>query len=74
MEDKKNSFLEEVKLYCKIDYDFEDELLLELIESAREQISLELGMSSFSTKPLKRAKIIYSKGKIVHTTGSQILY
>lgn len=38
MEPKKNSFLEEVKLYCKIDYDFEDELLLELIESAREQI------------------------------------
>ncbi|QBX17574.1 DNA packaging protein [Streptococcus phage Javan367] len=38
MEPKKNGFLEEVKLYCKIDYDFEDELLLELIESAREQI------------------------------------
>ena len=38
MEAKKNFFLEEVKLYCKIDYDFEDELLLELIESAKEQI------------------------------------
>ena len=38
MEDKKNSFLEEVKLYCKIDYDFEDKLILELIESAKEQI------------------------------------
>ncbi len=32
MEPKKNSFLEEVKMYCKTDYDFEDELLLELIE------------------------------------------
>lgn len=38
MEDKKNGFLEEVKLYCKIDYDFEDDLLIELIESAKEQI------------------------------------
>lgn len=38
MEDKKNGFLEEVKLYCKIDYDFEDDLLIELIESSKEQI------------------------------------
>jgi DNA packaging protein, QLRG family len=38
MEEKKNGFLEEVKLYCKIDYDFEDDLLIELIESAKEQI------------------------------------
>lgn len=38
MEAEKNGFLEEVKLYCKIDYDFEDDLLLELIESAKEQI------------------------------------
>ena len=38
MEAKKNGFLEEVMLYCKIDYDFEDDLLLELIESAKEQI------------------------------------
>ena len=38
MEAKKNGFLEEVKLYCKIDYDFEDDLLFELIESAKEQI------------------------------------
>lgn len=38
MEAKKNGFLEEVKLYCKIDYDFEDDLLIELIESAKEQI------------------------------------
>lgn len=38
MEAKKNGFLEEVKLYCKIDYDFEDDLLIELIESAEEQI------------------------------------
>jgi DNA packaging protein, QLRG family len=38
MEAKKNGFLEEVKLYCKIDYEFEDDLLIELIESAKEQI------------------------------------
>jgi len=38
MEAKKNGFLEEVKLYCKIDYNFEDDLLIELIESAKEQI------------------------------------
>ena len=38
METKKNGFLEVVKLYCKIDYDFEDDLLIELIESAKEQI------------------------------------
>lgn len=38
MEVMKNSFLDEVKLYCKIDYDFEDGLLIEMIESAKEQI------------------------------------
>ena len=36
-------FLEEVKLYCKIDYDFEDDLLIELIESSREQICFAIG-------------------------------
>ena len=30
--------LDEVKLYCKIDFDFEDELLQLMIESAEEQI------------------------------------
>lgn len=30
--------LNEVKLYCKIDFDFEDELLQLMIESAQEQI------------------------------------
>ena len=30
--------LDEVKLYCKIDFDFEDELLRLMIESAEEQI------------------------------------
>lgn len=38
MEEKMVKLLEEVKLYCKIDYDFEDDLLVELIESAQEQI------------------------------------
>ena len=31
-------FLDEVKLYAKIDFDFEDELLQLMIESAQEQI------------------------------------
>ena len=30
--------LDEAKLYCKIDFDFEDELLRLMIESAEEQI------------------------------------
>ena len=30
--------LDGVKLYCKIDYDFEDEIIKEMIESAQEQI------------------------------------
>lgn len=38
MEEKMVKLLKEVKLYCKIDYDFEDDLLVELIESAQEQI------------------------------------
>lgn len=43
MEDKMVELLEEVKLYCKIDYDFEDDLLVELIESAQEQICFAIG-------------------------------
>ena len=34
----KQELLESVKLYCKIDYDFEDEIIKEMIESAQEQI------------------------------------
>ncbi|HGN6038354.1 TPA: head-tail connector protein, partial [Streptococcus pyogenes] len=30
--------LESVKLYCKIDFDFEDDIIKEMIESAQEQI------------------------------------
>lgn len=43
MEDKMVELLEEVKLYCKIDYDFEDDLLVELIESTQEQICFAIG-------------------------------
>ena len=46
MEAKKNGFLEEVNLYFKIDYDFEDDLLLELIESAKEQICFAIDNDS----------------------------
>ena len=34
----KQELLESVKLYCKIDYNFEDEIIKEMIESAQEQI------------------------------------
>ena len=43
MEAKMVELLEEVKLYCKIDYDFEDDLLVELIESTQEQICFAIG-------------------------------
>ena len=33
-----DDFLDRVKLYCKIDYDFEDELLELLIEGVKEQL------------------------------------
>lgn len=32
------ALLNEVKLYCKIDHNFEDDLLVEMIQSAQEQI------------------------------------
>lgn len=35
--------LESVKLYCKIDYDFEDDLLEEMIESAQDEICFAIG-------------------------------
>lgn len=43
MDSKMIDFLDEVKLYCKIDYDFEDDLLVEMIEAAREQICFAIG-------------------------------
>ena len=43
IDSKMVEFLEEVKLYCKIDYDFEDDLLIEMIEAAREQICFAIG-------------------------------
>lgn len=43
MDSKTVELLDEVKLYCKIDYDFEDDLLVEMIEAAREQICFAIG-------------------------------
>lgn len=43
MDDKIWDALEDVKVYCKIDYDFEDDILLELIEAAQEQICFAIG-------------------------------
>lgn len=43
MELKKWEALDEVKEYCKIDYDFEDDILLEFIEAAQEQICFAVG-------------------------------
>lgn len=34
----KQELLNSVKIYCKIDYDFEDEIIKEMIESAQDQI------------------------------------
>ena len=37
------SNLEDVKTYCKVDYDFEDELIEEMIESAEDEICFAIG-------------------------------
>lgn len=38
--------LEAVKLYCKIDFDFEDSIVEEMIESAQEQICFAIEAGS----------------------------
>ena len=38
--------LEAVKLYCKIDFDFEDSILEEMIEAAQEQICFAIEAGS----------------------------
>ena len=35
--------LEDVKLYCKIDFDFEDQMLEEMIEAAEDEICFAVG-------------------------------
>lgn len=45
-----------VKLYCKIDFDFEDELLIEMIESAQEQICFAIKEGSTAKDFEKYAK------------------
>lgn len=47
--------LEKVKLYCKIDYDFEDEIIRTMIQSAQEQICFAIeagsGVEDFKNYP-----------------------
>lgn len=40
--------LDSVKLYCKIDFDFEDDIIKEMIESAQEQICFAIEEGSTS--------------------------
>ena len=35
--------LEDVKLYCKIDFDFEDQMLEEMIDAAEDEICFAIG-------------------------------
>ena len=35
--------LEDVKLYCKIDFDFEDKMLEEMIDAAEDEICFAIG-------------------------------
>ena len=53
--------LEAVKLYCKIDFDFEDSILKEMIEAAQEQIcfAIEAGYKKFDLAVKKQVKEDY---------------
>ena len=48
--------LESVKLYCKIDYDFEDEIIKEMIESAQDQICFAIDSNATPENFAKYAK------------------
>ena len=48
--------LDGVKLYCKIDYDFEDEIIEEMIESAQDQICFAIDSNATPENFAKYAK------------------
>lgn len=48
-------FLSEVKNYCKIDYDFEDDILKTMIESAQEEICFAID-EKVTPKEMKKYK------------------
>ncbi|WP_375179914.1 head-tail connector protein [Enterococcus rotai] len=55
--------LEKVKLYCKIDINFEDELVREFIEAVEEQIcdAIEKGSTAETFKDYKKFKLAVKK-------------
>ncbi|WP_247906762.1 head-tail connector protein [Streptococcus anginosus] len=55
--------LDSVKLYCKIDYDFEDEIIEEMIESAQEQIcfAIEKGSTPETFKNYSKFQLAIKK-------------
>lgn len=55
--------LDSVKLYCKIDFDYEDDLLVEMIEAAEEQIcfAIEDGATPESFKDSKKFALAIKK-------------
>lgn len=55
--------LEQVKLYCKIDYDFEDEIIEEMIEGVQEQIcdAIEEGSTPETFKAFYKFKLAVKK-------------
>ena len=48
--------LDSVKLYCKIDYDFEDEIIKEMIEAAQDQICFAIDSNATPKDFAKYAK------------------
>ncbi|AFC68332.1 TPA: head-tail connector protein [Streptococcus pyogenes] len=57
--------LESVKLYCKIDFDFEDDVIKEMIESAQEQICFAIEDGSTPEKFKGHAKFTLAVKKQV---------
>ncbi|HEP5559292.1 phage protein [Streptococcus dysgalactiae subsp. equisimilis] len=55
--------LEKVKLYCKIDYDFEDEIIEIMIKSAQDQIcfAIEAGSTAEDFKDFPKFELAVMK-------------
>lgn len=55
--------LEQIKLYCKIDFNFEDELLKEIVEAVEEQIceAIEKGSTAETFKKYKKFNLAVKK-------------
>lgn len=57
--------LEDVKLYCKIDFDFEDQMLEGMIESAEDEICFAIGNDVTPKELAKYAKFTLAVKKQV---------